>query len=256
MPPLQSGGAVETVAGAGTKAMSDVQPIWSSTLRVEDEVHLWTIPIAAAGNWAWALPQPDLDKADRFRSAEDRHRFEVSHGALRLLLSRYLGRPAGAISITEGPNGKPGLADEAGLSFNMTHSKTTVVIAMAWDMALGVDIEPLQAAGDFDRIAGQFFSPSEAAELARMDQPRRGVAFLEAWTRKEAIAKALGVGVAVTLQALRSPLGPTDGLPVVIEDPLARRQICYLYDLDGVPAHIGALATSRRPRRIRPRVLN
>ena len=47
-----------------------------------------------------------------------------------------------------------------------------------------------------DRIVSSFFSPSEQGEFTAIAEDARSLAFLRGWTRKEAILKGLGIGLA------------------------------------------------------------
>jgi 4'-phosphopantetheinyl transferase len=61
--------------------------------------------------------------------------------------------------------------------------------------AIGVDVERLQPCGSFDRIAERFFSLPEIQALRALPPHLRRDEFLAYWTRKEAFAKALGMGL-------------------------------------------------------------
>ena len=52
---------------------------------------------------------------------------------------------------------------------------------------------------DAQRIAERFFSAGESAQLNSLNEAERTAAFLNLWTRKEALAKATGVGIANSL---------------------------------------------------------
>jgi 4'-phosphopantetheinyl transferase len=228
----------------------------STNTLAKGEVDIWIVPVALAWRWRWVLPQEEVDRAARFRSAERKIQFEASRAASRLLLARYLGLDHAALSLVRERGQKPRIEGDAGLDFNVSHSQTTLVIAIGRDIRLGVDIEPLVEAPDFDGLSREFFSSFEAARLSQTDPRRRSAAFLEAWTRKEAITKAAGVGIADGLRAIQPPTGPAEGAPVVYFETPTRSETWYLYDLDAVRGHVGALAASRRPSRIRRRVLD
>jgi len=70
------------------------------------------------------------------------------------------------------------------------------MIAVCRGKELGVDLEHLRPIGEAERIVGSFFSAAEQAEFATIAVEARPSAFLRGWTRKEAILKGLGVGIA------------------------------------------------------------
>jgi phosphopantetheinyl transferase (holo-ACP synthase) len=90
----------------------------------------------------------------------------------------------------------------ATLTFSLTRSGDLCAIAVSQRQLIGVDIERIAKVYDPDRIAGQLFGPAEMAILARLSDELRLRAFLAAWTQKEAYAKAIGIGLQISLQGL------------------------------------------------------
>jgi 4'-phosphopantetheinyl transferase len=64
-------------------------------------------------------------------------------------------------------------------------------------MEVGVDIEEIDPALDFERLAAQFFTSAENALLRGVSPARRRRAFYRMWTRKEAWLKGMGWGFSV-----------------------------------------------------------
>lgn len=97
------------------------------------------------------------------------------------------------------PHVAPGLPP---LSFSLTHCRGLAAVAVAAaDIAVGVDAEPLTRRVEPLRLAQRFFTVQEADALAAMDDDEaRRSAFLRLWTLKEATVKALGTGIAGSLQ--------------------------------------------------------
>jgi 4'-phosphopantetheinyl transferase len=240
------------IAGRGApSAIADVSEARSGLTLAPGDVHIWVIPLAAAARWVSVLPRADVERAAQFRSNDRRNQFKSSRAASRLLLARYLGVDHGALSFGQGANGKPHVVCDGTIEFNLSHTQTTVVVAIARDLKLGVDIEPRHDVPEFERITRDFFAPAEREALSRIAQPRRNDAFLQAWTRKEALAKATGIGIAASLGGAPT-LSPdaADGQPIVFRETPVRGGSWYLHDLDAIPGHVGALAVSRRRARI------
>jgi len=76
-----------------------------------------------------------------------------------------------------------------------------VVLAVALDMELGVDVETVDRRVDHRSVSMHYFTPEEQDHIARSDDAKR--TFLELWTRKEAVLKASGVGIMDDLRSLR-----------------------------------------------------
>src|SRR5688572_20476746 len=69
-----------------------------------------------------ALTPEETNRASRFRFREHRNRFGAARGLLRRILSSYVGIPPQNLALRYGSHGKPGLADESDLCFNLSHS--------------------------------------------------------------------------------------------------------------------------------------
>jgi 4'-phosphopantetheinyl transferase len=174
---------------------------------------------------AASLDPDEQLRAGRFVRDGDRARFIVAHAGLRRCLGGALGCRPAAVRLRAAPGGKPELALEtpggASLSFNLAHSATVALVAWG-DAPLGVDIE------DIDVTA------------QRAD-------FYAAWTRKEALLKALGTGLArdATVIDLVAQGEAGEGR-WSWEDPLTGVS-WTVRDLDLGAAHKAALATVGSP---------
>ena len=60
---------------------------------------------------------------------------------------------------------------------------------------VGVDVERIRAIPDADALVMRFFSRRECDQFQALPPSARPAAFLRAWTRKEAVLKAIGRGV-------------------------------------------------------------
>jgi 4'-phosphopantetheinyl transferase len=115
-----------------------------------------------------------------------------SDQALGMVLAHYT---AGDLEISRSPNGKPYLAGEIRLRFNLAHSGIVVLVAVALDVEVGVDVERLRPMPDCLAVAGRFFTPEDAAAIAEIPLAEREREFFRRWTRTEAMLKARGLGL-------------------------------------------------------------
>lgn len=134
-------------------------------------------------------------------SRVERHRFAVSRGTLRHLLSLYTGLPATGVALTTGELGKPLLNPDRGLHFSVSHSQDTLVVALARS-DVGVDVEHPREPARMERIARRIMHRDTCALLAGLAGAERAEAFLDAWTLREAHVKAVGGGLFRTADAL------------------------------------------------------
>lgn len=154
------------------------------------------------------LSADERQRADRFHFSRDRDRFVSGRGRVREILGRYLCVSPDTVRFAYGPQGKPRLADAAGLRFNVSHAEDEAVLAVARGREVGVDIERLRTDMDWEPIARRFFSPREAEALLALPPPARPPAFFAGWTRKEAFIKAVGGGLDIPLADFDVSLDP------------------------------------------------
>jgi 4'-phosphopantetheinyl transferase len=170
---------------------------------------------------------------------------------LLALLGGYLGVAADAVVLEVSEYGRPALSGvhRDAFFFNWSHSHDQALIAIARGVLPGVDLERLRAHPKAVPIARRYFSPDETAALECLPSDQRDRAFLELWTAKEAVLKALGRGLAFGLHRL-SILGPSD-LPVLhrLEGDEANQWQLHRLILDDL--HVGTLAWRGSPRRVR-----
>lgn len=145
-------------------------------------------------------------KTDRYRFRKDKC---ASLGA-ELLLRKALGDLGiSEFAFSFGKAGKPYLAGQNGLFFNLSHSGNYVLCAVS-DHEIGCDIEIVK---DIDlHIAKRFFHRNEYEVIASQstDRAKREL-FFRYWTLKESFLKATGLGMKL----------PLDQFEIVLKDDVS-----------------------------------
>lgn len=163
------------------------------------DVHVWRTRLDVASSslarLAAALAPGEHARAAAFRFTEDARRFVVARAALRDVLGRYLGVLPRDVHLATGPHGKPRLT-EGEVEFNLSHTADLALCAVTSHRAVGVDVERVRDDLADERVAARVLSRREAATLVAAPHSRRAEIFFDLWTRKEAYAKGLGVGLA------------------------------------------------------------
>jgi 4'-phosphopantetheinyl transferase len=193
----------------------------------------WAGPVAPADapGLVALLDAHERARLGRFRRPADAARYLAAHALTRLVLGCHLDRAAAELVFDRTcrcgePHGKPTLAGGPGFSF--THAGEVVGVAVLAGGAVGMDVEPVRDLPDLDAMARHVGAPAEPA------------AFFRAWTRKEALLKATGEGLAGPMAAIVldehgvvewSGPGAPDG-PVWLRDLVAP---------DGSPAAVAGL---------------
>jgi 4'-phosphopantetheinyl transferase len=196
-----------------------VHPQWQPATHppplMTDAVHVWRIALEVGNPLLTRLREILTDderrRAARFHFEKDRHHFTAARGTMRILLAGYLARPPEEVRFAYSNYGKPRLADESNLRFNLTHSHGLALLAVTRGREIGVDVERLrEMERDGEQLAERFFSPREAAVLRSLPTRLRREAFFHCWTRKEAYIKAHGMGLSLPLDQFEVSLHPDE----------------------------------------------
>ena len=163
-------------------------------------LHVWAVPLDGdPAPFDGLLCPVEEDRLARFRFADHRRRYQISHGALRRILGGYLQQDPRAVVFRHGPRGKPFL-EGGGLSFNLSHSGQLALVAVTAE-EVGVDVEKARRLDSLMQIAERHFSDREFGALRALSREDRELAFYRCWTRKEAYIKALGEGLSLALDS-------------------------------------------------------
>jgi len=228
------------------------------------------LPLLASGAchvWSVELDQsPDVQAALAEHLSEDERRhmqalrlprlrshYAVAHGALRVLLGRYLGIEPRLCRYATGPRGKPMLAETcpapaaggaaSALHFNMSHAGTQALIAIARSVEIGVDIELRRDMDDMAGVARTVLSQADLDLWLALPEAQRVTAFYAFWTRKEAVSKAAGTGLYMDFPGLSVEFRP--GCPAAvrrIDAAFGKPREWLLAELDCAPGYNAALA--------------
>jgi 4'-phosphopantetheinyl transferase len=182
-------------------------------------VHLDSISPKEAERFFESLDTSERSRAEKFRVAQDRHRYVAAHGFLRLALGEALGCPANAIVFEKSEDGKPELRQskddaERRLKFNLSHAAGCALIAIDWDRELGVDLESVGSLPpdneSLTKLAARVLSKRELQVWNAIPNPvKRRETFLRTWARKEAYVKATGEGLRHDLGNIELPVDAT-----------------------------------------------
>jgi 4'-phosphopantetheinyl transferase len=172
-------------------------------------IELWLVDLerAAPALQAQERAQPRLSSDDRTRALqildprERRHRL-AAYVALRAALERMAGREVRGAAFVRARSGKPRLA-QGQATFSLSHSDGFALIGVARRGEIGVDLEcarTVRVSTHRRRLivaAGAGLAGTSLGEESAAD-----AAFLQAWSRLEAFAKARGSGLARMLADL------------------------------------------------------
>lgn len=193
-------------------------------LRDRDAVHIWRgrAPDALRPGDTDVLSAQELRMVRRLPAAAAT-RYAAAHAAVRRVLAEYLGVPPRDLVLGRRPcprcahpeHGRPRVDwPPTDLDFNLSRSGAHWALAVVVGRQVGVDLEDDRAL-DVEGASRFVMSASELAHiLSAPDGTARMHAFFRCWTRKEAVVKAIGVGIVTDLSEV--DVRPAEDGPVLV----------------------------------------
>ena len=145
------------------------------------------------------LNSEEVTRYGSFVLPEPKRRFALCRAALRSILCESLKCENVALDFAETDKGKPFAllsGERVGLNFNVSHSGDHGLIAIGNVSILGVDVETRRQRRDLQFLVESVMSPAEQQHFeAYADSDGKHDLFFDFWTVKEAVLKAVGVGM-------------------------------------------------------------
>lgn len=216
-----------------------------------NSVHLWRASlidlIPHEEKYLKLLNEDELQRAHRFHFQQHRQRFAIARGILREILSLYTDIKPKDIIFHYGPRGKPYLSHHSKLQFNVSHSEDAAVYALTINAEIGVDIQKIENKFQ-DGVAKRFFSDSEYEALQKLPDQDRPTAFYRIWAGKEALIKAVGEGLYVSLGDFSVSLNEKSQWILISHEQHSDRY--YLENFDAYTDYCSAFATAQKIEKI------
>lgn len=193
------------------------------------------------------LDEAERQRASRYLHEEDRIRFAVTRSTLRHLLGRYLDVNPLALEFVTTRHGRPELASLSGPMFNVSHAGEHALIAISREFDVGIDVEFVNAAIDWRELAALVCTLDEQRLLDMAPRGLQNSHFFQCWTAKEALLKALGVGIAEGLQAISVVPGAVGSQSPLVRDGSAfakARSLTFHWIMD-IPGYMACIAHGR-----------
>jgi 4'-phosphopantetheinyl transferase len=190
------------------------------------------------------LDEVERGRRERYLRTQDRDRFTLGVAVTRLVLGRLRDVPPERVPLSRActdcgkPHGRPVVA--GGPHLSVSHSGDRVAVAFSTAGPVGVDVEAVRPLDE--AIERHVLAPSES-----LDETLDGGGMLFYWTRKEAIIKATGDGLRVSMTGITvsAPTEPPRLLAWPSRADLAAR--ITLHSLDPGPGYFACLALIDQP---------
>lgn len=218
------------------------------------EIHVWLVSITEnkdqlASLWDFLTPA-EKEKAHQFKFAKLKQRFIVSQGTLRFLLGKYLKTKPEKIIFERNKYGKPYVKNlSTTIKFNLSHAHNLVLFAFTLKHEIGIDIELARRNFPIDEISKRFFHADENQALLALPAKQRVAAFFNCWVRKEALIKAIGLGLFYALDKFNIDFSAHQSR-VQIENP-AKKSSWVVKKLSVPPGYLAALATENQNAKVK-----
>ena len=166
---------------------------------------MWLAHPPALGDAALARCHALLDDRERarlagFQLAHLKREATVSRALVRLVVGRASGRAPETLRYRLGEHGRPSLdPTEKRLDFNSANDPGLVACALANGARVGIDVELRSRGEGILEAAETVFSVEERTMLAALPLDARRDRAVTLWTSKEALVKALGLGLSAPL---------------------------------------------------------
>ena len=184
----------------GCHPMDDVPP---------SVAFVWYVPltctVSAERRLSDFLDPVEAARATRFASHDDRRRYVVSHGVLRLILSAFTRCDPRAIHIATTAGGKPYVVG-TGPDFSLSHCGDVALVAATRGGPTGVDVERVRSDLELDTFARPLLAAPDIARIEARAPEDRSREWFQAWARLEAVAKASGNGLEDSVGNIGGPV--------------------------------------------------
>jgi len=181
------------------------------------EIHAWTVSFGPEdGLDDSVLSADERARAWRYCFDRDRRRFVHFRTALRKLVAAYLSSTPDEVAFEYDSFGKPSVKSSGmpRLQFNLSHSDDVALVCFSRSSPPGVDVERVRELKDLELTAARVMSASELARFHQLPEGMRSRAFFLAWTRKEAVLKAQGVGLSGTMRTIEVSMDRCETLAI------------------------------------------
>jgi len=165
----------------------------------------------------------ELSRAARFATPVLRGRYVRSHALLRRVVAGRINEDPASLRFERRceqcgnpTHGRMRLPAMDAPKFSLSRSGPIAVVACG-PGPLGVDVEFESRAHFESEVIFRVSTPVERKRLMTLSGAARDIAFIEMWTRKEAVVKALGVGLLLPFSSFDvsapGPVVARDGAP-------------------------------------------
>lgn len=144
----------------------------------------------------------EKQKAINYRTKTLTNRHIISYGVLRYILSYCLNLAPENIIFKRNKYGKPFLDNQDFLYFNTSHSEDIACYIIAFNNAVGIDIEYRNKNMNIKELYDLVLTTNEQEFIKSNLKEKEYRLFFDLWSQKEAVVKAYGIGLSYPIHSL------------------------------------------------------
>jgi 4'-phosphopantetheinyl transferase len=216
---------------------------------INNKVDIWRVNISSnlpLLNAFLAILNPgEIARANRYFHVNDKNRFIISRGGLRIILGKYLGKQPSSIEFEIGPNKKPFIknSNNTNLNYNISHSGDWILLGIA-NSKIGVDTELINYTYEYKDVLPDNFSQYEIDYINQTSSIER---FFMLWTRKESLTKGTEKGLDEDLKLIPC----LEGLHFAQSDMISSNEDWQISTFKVSEDYLGSVAHKINPDAIR-----
>ncbi|MCK4259542.1 MAG: 4'-phosphopantetheinyl transferase superfamily protein [Halanaerobiales bacterium] len=156
------------------------------------------------------LSDEESRRSEEIKFEKTKCLFCLRKGITRIIISSFLNMIPHELKYNYNANGKPFISNNGYLNFdfNISHSKEYLLVGIVKSGDIGVDIEKINPKLKFSLLAKSIFSPREMALYRKYDKFNQLRSVYKAWVQKEAISKAMGIGISIGFNKISVNIDP------------------------------------------------
>lgn len=150
------------------------------------------------GAWQSRLAEHEIAHAHAVPMTSVRASYVAARDVLRSLVAEWSGATPTGVQLLRTPLGAPYLPEHRSAGCSLSHAGDVVMAALRPLGPVGIDVELLtRPLADFGALLRIACTDAERIAIEARPPAEQRQRFLTAWTGKEAVLKALGVGLSV-----------------------------------------------------------
>ncbi|WP_432401846.1 4'-phosphopantetheinyl transferase family protein [Wukongibacter sp. M2B1] len=196
-------------------ALQEIQNMISlNNIMVSQSYSTWIINIRDFSEYLsdikGCLSEEEIERSNEISVERNKDLFCLRKGITRILISSFLKMTPDELKYDYSIYGKPFISNSSckNHSFNVSHSKEYLFIGIAKNKEIGVDIEKINSVFNYSLLVESVFSKEEKALFNNYDELNKLYSFYKAWIQKEAISKALGLGISIGFDKFSVDINP------------------------------------------------